>query len=203
MKNTETSNLNRVLNRGLRNAGNAIIKDGKIFIDDIMILHDAAYKDISLTVCNQNIDMATDANIKNGVFKILNKVENINNRRVAVRSFIQKISDKITKNNEMRNASDDEIWAWFALEKMNKNILQVRYEKVGRMHNFSYGDIRLSHLPAEEAKRVYFVSLTDAAGCKLIDIKPTTNKSLFARADTTFFNMFSKMSHGRLLEKTM
>lgn len=199
------------LQGALRHARHAFIKDGKIFINDIVILHDASlYSDISLTVGGMPIDMSNNPVWHAHACNIIRRVNKIESRRNRIRSAIQSFSDKVTHNCRVDGLSDQEIMARIAIDNlahalrrpMNTTITfnpdtistlrttsnRVVITRVGYMHKICLGNIAFCHIPAEPDARCFVLEIGDM----VINISKKINQSLYTSAEILFFDVYSK-----------
>lgn len=120
--NKSTNSIYKSLKYGKRNAGRAIVKDGIIFINDIIIMPQNDNYDVSLTVCGIQVDLSQDKQALAQTHDVIRRVHRIQSNRQRVRDFIQYVSDKITRNNHLEDMSTDDIMAWFTLKDMRRRL---------------------------------------------------------------------------------
>lgn len=205
------ADVQKSLRRGMRDARNAVIKDGKIFINDIVIMPDNPfYTNVSLTVSGARINLSDDPLLSVGTYRLMHRVYKIANRRNRIRAAIQQFSDKITHNKYLDCLSDDDICSWFALERIRRglhnpfNIVIIKdnraadkrrcqsdgivITRVGYMFKIYCGNVALCHIPADEKERRYILEI----GEKVICINDKSVPRLYARAEDLFFGIYSQ-----------
>lgn len=188
-----------MLNTARNNVRSAVIKDGNVFFGDVIMSHGTSYHTVSMTYRGMPVDLSADAQRHARALSVLRRAYRIRYNRIRMRSFIQRLSDKITQNYKLDEMSDLEISAWFALDKIAKNMETVKITKVGYMHNIKLGNITLSHLPRETAAERHFLMVVDD---KFLEIHPVrSNRYLYARAASVFFTIYSERIYPKMRQE--
>lgn len=188
--------ISRALNKAGRNIGKAIVCDGgTVFINDVSLEPVGYSYTAKLTFRGNPVDLSEDKENLKRATDVLFRAYNMDARRKQVRNFFQKLSDRLTHNYNLESMKNDEIWAWFAMDKINKNKNKLRISRVGYMYKIMLGNIEFSHLPSEKGKQVFFV-IQDK---KFVEITNKGNKQLYERALDLFFDIYDKRINGRFL----
>ncbi len=184
-----------ILKSGGHNIHNAIIKDGRVFINDITLAPNVHSDDIEFIYRGKPINLSMDDENRRRAANILQRAYNIDGRRQRIRGFFQNLSDKLTANHKLEQMSDLEIRAWFALDKIARNKNKITVDRIGYMYNIRLSDIVLSHIPANEPDRRFIMLFNDK---DLLSISPiSSNPYLYNRASDVFFSIYSGIvKHG-------
>ena len=179
-----------MLNTARSNVRHAVIKGDNVFFGDVTMSHGTSYRTVSMTYRGMPVDLSADAKRHARALSVLRRAYRIRYNRIRMRSFIRRLSDKITQNYKLDEMSDLEISAWFALDKIAKNMDTVKITRVGHMYNIKLGNITLSHLPRESAAERHFLMIIDD---RFVEIHPVrSNRYLYARAASVFFTIYSE-----------
>ena len=128
------ADVQKSLRRGMRDARNAVIKDGKIFINDIVIMPDNPfYTNVSLTVSGARINLSDNPLLSVGTYRLMHRVYKIANRRNRIRAAIQQFSDKITHNKYLDCLSDDDKERRYILE-IGEKVICINDKSVPRLY---------------------------------------------------------------------
>ena len=176
-----------MLNTARNNVRSAVIKDGNVFFGDVTMSHGTSYHTVSMTYRGMPVDLSADAQRHARALSVLRRAYRIRYNRI------------ITQNYKLDEMSDLEISAWFALDKIAKNMETVKITKVGYMHNIKLGNITLSHLPRETAAERHFLMVVDD---KFLEIHPVrSNRYLYARAASVFFTIYSERIYPKMRQE--
>lgn len=176
-----------ILNKASRNTKHAIMRDGRVFINDITLASGLEYSSVKMLFRGYPIDLTGSEKNAKKASKIFYQASSINNRRENIRNIFQRISDKLTRNYKLETLSDREIDAWFALDKLCKESKRVKINRVGYMYKIRLGNIELSHLPSEKCSGMFFVTIEDRTA--YIE-KDKSNGHLYDRAKNTFYKIY-------------
>lgn len=178
-----------ILKNASKNVQSAIVRNGTVFIDDISLEPGLRSYTAKLTFRGTPIDLRGDEENLKRATALLYRAYGIEGRRGRIRDLFQKLSDNLARNYKLDQMSEEEIAAWFALDKIGKNISKVKICRVGYMYKIRLGNLELSHLPSEANQRIFMVLFND----KLVDISLThSNKYLYERASNVFFEIYAK-----------
>lgn len=178
-----------ILKTSGHNIKNAIIKDGRVFVNDITLAPGLHQDSVEFTYRGAPVNLALDDINRRRAISLLQRAYNIDARRRGIRRLFQKISDKLTANYKLEQMSDLEIRAWFALDKIEHNTRSITIDRVGYMYNIRCGDVVLSHIPADEKDRKFLMLFNNQ---DILDIShKTANQHLFNRASAVFFGIYA------------
>ena len=180
-----------ILHTARHNVHDAIIKDGNIFIGDVVVMSDIKYQNLSVTYRGMPVDLSDDVKRYNRAMEIVQRAYNISYKRRRTRDFLQRLSDKFTRNYKLDTMTDLEIAAWFALDKIDRNMRKLKISRVGYMYNIRLGNTVLSHIPASEPDRIFLIIFN---GNDIVNISSKhSNPYLYRRATEVFFTVYANV----------
>ncbi len=144
-----------ILKSAERNITKSVIKDGKLFINEIVIRMLAS--GTTLCINDHIIDMSINPEIRRRVSRIMEKAIRLDLYKQEVRNFFQRVSNYITVNKGLDKMSDGEIAAWFALDKLTQNKRYVYIEPAKTEDNgntLRFSDTKLYNISADSAHGV-------------------------------------------------
>ena len=90
-----------MLNTARSNVRHAVIKDDNVFFGDVTMSHGTSYRTVSMTYRGMPVDLSADAQRHARALSVLRRAYRIRYNRIRMRSFIQRLSDKITQNYKL------------------------------------------------------------------------------------------------------